>query len=198
MSGLALVTVRAVEIQPGVPGARTAVGDPDRERNRCGPPARSTEEGRTESSRSDGGAGSVPDTTRTRPGCLIAASRFGPNITVFPTVSGASMASLAATIPLPAGRPDAREPDPVHAERILFLENSGTDLSELRAIAENENPQRREVEFLSLPAREIPTSTNYRLCRDANPRRGIRREPTSTRHDAHDQGDRPADLSRAR
>jgi len=47
------------------------------------------------------------------------------------------------------------------AERILFLENSGTDLSELRAIAEIENPQRRQVEFLSLPAREIPAGTNY-------------------------------------
>jgi len=47
------------------------------------------------------------------------------------------------------------------AERILFLENSGADLSELRAIAENENPQRREVEFLSLPAGEIPAGTNY-------------------------------------
>jgi hypothetical protein len=47
------------------------------------------------------------------------------------------------------------------AERILFLENSGADLSELRAIAENENPQRREVEFLSLLAREIPAGTNY-------------------------------------
>jgi hypothetical protein len=47
------------------------------------------------------------------------------------------------------------------AERILFLENSGTDLSELRAIAEIENPRRREVEFLSLPAREIPAGTNY-------------------------------------
>lgn len=47
------------------------------------------------------------------------------------------------------------------AERILFLENSGTDLSELRAIAETENPRRREVEFLSLPAHEIPADTNY-------------------------------------
>ncbi len=51
-------------------------------------------------------------------------------------------------------------PHPV-AERILFLENSGADLSELRAIAENENPQQREIEFLSLPAREIPAGTNY-------------------------------------
>ncbi len=47
------------------------------------------------------------------------------------------------------------------AERILFLENSGTDLSELRAIAETENPQCREVEFLSLPVRAIPAGTNY-------------------------------------
>jgi hypothetical protein len=47
------------------------------------------------------------------------------------------------------------------AERILFLENSGADLSELRAIAETENPHRREVEFLSLPVHEIPSGTNY-------------------------------------
>ena len=49
----------------------------------------------------------------------------------------------------------------VAAERILFLENSGADLSELRAIAETENPYRREVEFLSLPIHEIPPGTNY-------------------------------------
>jgi hypothetical protein len=53
-----------------------------------------------------------------------------------------------------------RYPHPA-AERILFLENSGADLGELRAIAEKENPQRRDVEFLSLPAREIPAGTNY-------------------------------------
>ena len=47
------------------------------------------------------------------------------------------------------------------AERILFLENSGADLSELRAIAEIENPWRREVEFLSLRVQEIPAGTNY-------------------------------------
>jgi hypothetical protein len=47
------------------------------------------------------------------------------------------------------------------AERILFLENSGADLSELCAIAANENPLGREVEFLSLPAREIPAGRNY-------------------------------------
>lgn len=47
------------------------------------------------------------------------------------------------------------------AERILFLENSGAELSELRAIAENENPRRREVEFLSLPVHEIPAGSNY-------------------------------------
>src|SRR5580704_6844778 len=47
------------------------------------------------------------------------------------------------------------------AARILFLENSGADLSELRAIAETENPFDREVEFLSLPVQEIPAGTNY-------------------------------------
>jgi hypothetical protein len=45
--------------------------------------------------------------------------------------------------------------------RILFLENSGANLSELRAIAETENPLDREVEFLSLPVHEIPPGTNY-------------------------------------
>jgi hypothetical protein len=47
------------------------------------------------------------------------------------------------------------------ASRILFLENSGADLSELRAVAETENPLNREVEFLSLPVHEIPRATNY-------------------------------------
>lgn len=47
------------------------------------------------------------------------------------------------------------------AERILFLENSGADLSELRAIAERENPKHREVEFLSVPSHEIPAGSNY-------------------------------------
>ena len=47
------------------------------------------------------------------------------------------------------------------AERILFLENSGADLSELRAIAEHENPLGREVEFLSLPVHAIPPGSNY-------------------------------------
>lgn len=47
------------------------------------------------------------------------------------------------------------------AERILFLENSGADLSELRTIAEAENSLRREVEFVSLPVHEIPADTNY-------------------------------------
>jgi hypothetical protein len=47
------------------------------------------------------------------------------------------------------------------AERILFLENSGADLSELRAIADQENPVGREVEFLSLPVHKIPPGGNY-------------------------------------
>lgn len=46
-------------------------------------------------------------------------------------------------------------------ERILFIENSGAELAGLRAIAESENPLRREVEFLSLPAHEIPSGKNY-------------------------------------
>ncbi len=47
------------------------------------------------------------------------------------------------------------------AERILFLENSGADLSELGAIAKDENPLGREVEFVSLPVHEIPPGGNY-------------------------------------
>src|SRR6202161_727964 len=47
------------------------------------------------------------------------------------------------------------------AARILFLENSDADLSELRAIAQTENPFNREVEFLSLPVHEIPPGANY-------------------------------------
>ena len=47
------------------------------------------------------------------------------------------------------------------AERILFLENSGADLSELRAIAESDNPFNREVEFLPLRVQKIPPGTNY-------------------------------------
>jgi hypothetical protein len=47
------------------------------------------------------------------------------------------------------------------AERILFLENSGADLSQLHAIVQNENPLGREVEFVPLPAHEIPAGFNY-------------------------------------
>jgi hypothetical protein len=47
------------------------------------------------------------------------------------------------------------------AARFLFLENSGADLGELRAIAQTENPLNREVEFLSLPVHEIPPGANY-------------------------------------
>src|SRR5579863_2080483 len=53
-----------------------------------------------------------------------------------------------------------RYPHP-SAQRILFLENSGADLSELRTIAERENPMGKGVEFLSLPAHEIPPGSNY-------------------------------------
>jgi hypothetical protein len=47
------------------------------------------------------------------------------------------------------------------ADRILFLENSGADLRELRAIAADENPRRKPVEILSLPGNQIPEHTNY-------------------------------------
>jgi hypothetical protein len=46
-------------------------------------------------------------------------------------------------------------------DQILFLENSGADLAELRAIAEGENPRSKQVEFLSLPAHPIPPGINY-------------------------------------
>jgi hypothetical protein len=47
------------------------------------------------------------------------------------------------------------------AERILLLENSGADLSELRAIAAGENPRGKQVEILSVPGNRIPEGTNY-------------------------------------
>lgn len=47
------------------------------------------------------------------------------------------------------------------ADRILLLENSGADLSELRSIAEDENPLGRQVEILSIPGNRIPDGTNY-------------------------------------
>lgn len=47
------------------------------------------------------------------------------------------------------------------AERILLLENSGADLEELRAIADNENPLGKAVEILSVPGNDIPKGSNY-------------------------------------
>jgi hypothetical protein len=47
------------------------------------------------------------------------------------------------------------------AKRILLLENSGADLSELRAIARDENPRSKPVEILSVPGNKIPEGTNY-------------------------------------
>jgi hypothetical protein len=47
------------------------------------------------------------------------------------------------------------------AERILFLENSGADLGELRAIAATENPAAKLVEIISIPGNTIPAGTNY-------------------------------------
>jgi hypothetical protein len=47
------------------------------------------------------------------------------------------------------------------ADRILFLENSGADLSELYEIAANENLHRKPVEILSVPGNRIPEGANY-------------------------------------
>ncbi len=47
------------------------------------------------------------------------------------------------------------------AERILVLENSGADLSQLRAIAEGENRLGKAVEILSVPGNVIPEGRNY-------------------------------------
>lgn len=47
------------------------------------------------------------------------------------------------------------------ADRILILENSGADLSELQAIAQNENPSAKPVEILSVPGNQIPEGRNY-------------------------------------
>lgn len=47
------------------------------------------------------------------------------------------------------------------AARILLLENSGADLSELQFIAANGNPLQKPVEFLSIPGNEIPEGRNY-------------------------------------
>jgi len=47
------------------------------------------------------------------------------------------------------------------AARILFLENSSADLSELEAIARQENPRNKPVEILSVPGNQIPQGSNY-------------------------------------
>jgi hypothetical protein len=47
------------------------------------------------------------------------------------------------------------------AAHILLLENSGADLSELRAIADQQNPFHKPVEILSIPGNEIPAGSNY-------------------------------------
>ena len=47
------------------------------------------------------------------------------------------------------------------ADRILFLENSDVSLSELEAIARDENPRHKPVEILSIPGNQIPEGRNY-------------------------------------
>jgi hypothetical protein len=53
-----------------------------------------------------------------------------------------------------------RDPHPATG-RILLLENSGADLSELQAIAADENPHAKPVEILFVPGNEIPEGSNY-------------------------------------
>ena len=69
------------------------------------------------------------------------------------------------------------------ADRILLLENSGADLSDLQAIARNENPHQKQVEILSVPGREIPAGRNYgynemALLDDGLPQSKLRRQTT--------------------
>jgi hypothetical protein len=69
------------------------------------------------------------------------------------------------------------------ADRILFLENSGADLSPLEEIARNENPRNKPVEFLSLAGNEIPAYSNYgytemQLLDDGTAQSQLRRETT--------------------
>ena len=47
------------------------------------------------------------------------------------------------------------------ADRILLLENSGADLSDLQATADQENPHNKPVEILSVPGNRIPDGLNY-------------------------------------
>jgi hypothetical protein len=47
------------------------------------------------------------------------------------------------------------------ADRILLLENSGASLTELEAIALQENPRNKPVEILSVPGNRIPEGRNY-------------------------------------
>ncbi len=53
-----------------------------------------------------------------------------------------------------------RDRDP-RLKRILFIENSGYPLDTLRAIAENENPQGKQVEFVPLDCNWYPQSNHY-------------------------------------
>ena len=45
--------------------------------------------------------------------------------------------------------------------RIVFLENSGDDLTDFRELAARNNPHRKQVEFISVPPTEIPDGIHY-------------------------------------
>lgn len=51
-------------------------------------------------------------------------------------------------------------PDP-RINRILFLENSGDDLKAFRQLVATSNPHQKSVEFVSVPAIEIPEGIHY-------------------------------------
>jgi hypothetical protein len=69
------------------------------------------------------------------------------------------------------------------AERILLLENSGADLSELHAIAADENPLGKPVEILPVESNAIPEGSNYgysemQMLDDGLSRSNLRRQTT--------------------
>ncbi len=105
-------------------------------------------------------------------------TRFTPENQLSHSASG-YLLTMTATI-IPAANAGVKRSDPrvrledykqalrfwlsyehVSAAKILFLENSGADLSELESVAATENPFGKPVEFLSIPGNQIPEGRNY-------------------------------------
>lgn len=53
-----------------------------------------------------------------------------------------------------------QNPDP-RLNRIVFLENSGDDLTAFRELAAGNNPYQKDIEFISVPSMEIPDGIHY-------------------------------------